>query len=292
MSAKIHGPFVSMALVLMTLLLAGCQQSATEPAAPAAGDAEVPQPGPAVEDPGPAPAGQWEPPVEPETPETGTPEPDAAASESSASEPPASETPAAETPSAGAPAAGPEQSETATESNDTAVAAGDAETSTVQQAAPGENAVTLKLQSWDQTEKLIASHKGKIVVVDFWATSCLPCRREFPHLVALQKAYPEKVACVSVSLDYSGRKSRPPEVYTESVLEFLNQQQATIDNVLSTDDPDELEQRLKLAPIPLVWVYDRDGERRQTFDNGDLEGEEFTYEKDVVPFVESLLSES
>lgn len=155
------------------------------------------------------------------------------------------------------------------------------------------NDVTLRLQSWDETEKLISAHAGKVVVVDFWSTSCLPCRREFPHLVALQAAHPQRVACVSVSLDYTGRRSRPPETYREPVLEFLKEQHAGhLDNVLSTDDPDELEQRLELAPIPLVWVYDQTGARQKTFDNADLEGEEFTYEGDVIPFVETLLSDA
>lgn len=286
MSVKFQALFL-----LLTVTLAGCQQSTTESAAPPA-DAEVPQPGPAIEDPGPAPGGQWEPPVEGEisqTPEAAqTPAPDASP-ETPAEQPlPADTTEEASEPAESVPG----DAGTSSEDSDSAAAENISEVSSEEQTDSGDRSVTLKLQSWDQTEKLISSHQGKIVVVDFWATSCLPCRREFPHLVALQKAYPERIACVSVSLDYSGRKSRPPETYRKPVLEFLNQQQATIDNVLSIDDPDELEQRLELAPIPLVWVYDREGRRVRTFDNGDLEGEEFTYKKDVVPFVQSLLSES
>lgn len=255
--------------VVTAVALAGCQQNAADPSVP---QAEVPQPGPAIEDPGPAPEGQWEPDDEADT---------------SALPDPADESTSVQDTEAEVPEGAPEAQQGAVqEAGETSPVAQDGP-----ETASGE-AVELTLQSWEETSKLIDSHKGKIVVVDFWATSCLPCRREFPHLIALQKAYPDKVACVSVSLDYSGRKSRPPETYREPVLEFLQQQRATIDNVLSTDDPDELEQRLKLAPIPLVWVYDRDGQRQRAFDNGDLEGEEFTYEKDVVPFVESLLSES
>jgi thiol-disulfide isomerase/thioredoxin len=255
--------------LIIAAALAGCQQ---DNAGTSDGPAEVPQPGPAHEDPGPAPEGQWEPDAEADGPVQPQPASDASAADDA-------------------------EGETRTGAPDVqqgAVQDADA-TSQVWAETPetsSKQAVQLKLQSWDQTSKLIAAHKGKVVVVDFWATSCLPCRREFPHLVALQKTYPDTVACVSVSLDYSGRKSRPPQTYREPVLEFLKAQQATIDNVLSTDDPDELGQRLELAPIPLVWVYDREGKLRRTFDNGDLEGEEFTYEKDVVPFVESLLSES
>ena len=233
---------VPWAAAMICLTLWSCQESA-----PDGSSAEVPQAGPAVTDPGPAPEGQWEPGME-----------DPAASTEAPVDP----------------------------AEDSTSPATDAD------AVPAEDSVSLKMQGWDETQQLIAGHQGKIVVVDFWSTSCLPCRREFPHLVALQRAYPEAIACVSVSLDFTGRKSRPPESYREAVVEFLQEQGAAIDNVLSTDDPDELEQRLGLAPIPLVWVLDRSGKRVRVFDNADLEGREFSYEADVVPFVETLLAET
>jgi hypothetical protein len=92
-------------------------------------------------------------------------------------------------------------------------------------------------------------------------------------------------------MDYSGRASRPPESYRDDVLEFLQQQGATCDNVLGSDDPDALYSRLDLASIPAVYVYDRQGNLRKRFDNEDPNRDEFTYEKDVLPFVNQLLAE-
>jgi thiol-disulfide isomerase/thioredoxin len=156
--------------------------------------------------------------------------------------------------------------------------------------AADEAAIALQIQDWAATQKLIASKKGKVVVVDAWSTSCLPCIKEFPNLVALQKQFASDVACVSVSLDYSGRKDRPPEYYKEKVLKFLTKQNATFDNVLSSEPTEQVLEKIGVPAIPAVFVYDRAGKLVKTFDNSDAATEEegFTYQ-DVTALVESLL---
>ncbi len=151
--------------------------------------------------------------------------------------------------------------------------------------------VTLKILDWDATETLIAEHKGKVVVVDMWSTSCAPCRKEFPHLVRLHKKYKNRVACVSVNCDYLGIQGEPPESDRDRVLEFLREKGATFDNVLSSVASDELFEKLEFASIPVVYVYGKDGTLKKRFDNEEgLYGDEgFTYQKDVIPFVEGLL---
>jgi thiol-disulfide isomerase/thioredoxin len=48
----------------------------------------------------------------------------------------------------------------------------------------------------------IAMEKGKVVVVNFWATWCGPCRKEIPELIKLRKVYGDKeLAIIGVSLD-------------------------------------------------------------------------------------------
>ena len=45
------------------------------------------------------------------------------------------------------------------------------------------------LQTRDGEQVSLASLKGKVVMVNFWATWCVPCRQEMPHLQALYERY-------------------------------------------------------------------------------------------------------
>jgi thiol-disulfide isomerase/thioredoxin len=48
----------------------------------------------------------------------------------------------------------------------------------------------------------IAKEKGRVVLVNFWATWCVPCREEFPDLVKLERALgPRGLSVVGVSID-------------------------------------------------------------------------------------------
>lgn len=151
--------------------------------------------------------------------------------------------------------------------------------------------VTVDIASWEETQKRVAAHKGKIVVLDAWSTSCQPCMKEFPHLVELHKRLASKgVVCMSMSCDYAGIKNKPPEFYKERVLKFLTKQEATFENILCNVPSDELFDAMKLSSIPAVYVFGRDGKLAKRFDNEKAEKEEdnFTYD-DVTKLVEELV---
>lgn len=150
--------------------------------------------------------------------------------------------------------------------------------------------VDVKVVDWKETQKMVAAHKGKIVVLDAWSTSCAPCVKEFPNLVKLHKKYGGKeVVCMSMSCDYAGIKNKPPEFYRERVIKFLEKQEATFENILSSVPSDELFEQMELASIPAVYVFGRDGKLVKRFDNEKAEKEEdnFTYEH-VNKLVEEL----
>ena len=143
--------------------------------------------------------------------------------------------------------------------------------------------VDLKTTSFEELQTLIASYKD-IVVCDYWASSCAPCIKEFPHLVQLHKKYQgEKVVCISASLDFEDLE--PIEDCHKHALAFLKQQGASIENVLlSEDNLTVLDEKLVVPSLPIVEVYDR-GKLSRRFEG------KFTYEKDVLPYVEKLVAE-
>lgn len=143
--------------------------------------------------------------------------------------------------------------------------------------------VKLQIADYDGLQALIKSHQGKVVVLDVWNTSCEPCLREFPGLVALHKKYgPERLACISLNLDYEGLGK--PEDKQAPVLAFLKEKGATFDNVLSGVEPDIFYKLLKIPSVPSILIYDRAGNLAHAFKK------ECSYKTDVEPVVEKVMS--
>ena len=101
-------------------------------------------------------------------------------------------------------------------------------------AASRSNDVTVKLVDADEFKKVIAAQKGKVVLVDFWATYCGPCRDKFPQTLALGSKYASQgLTLVSVSMDSPSPRDQ------QKVLQFLTQQHARIINLANRLDDTE-----------------------------------------------------
>ena len=140
--------------------------------------------------------------------------------------------------------------------------------------------VKLEVVKWPALEKAIASHKGKVVLIDIWADFCIPCKKEFPHLVEMHQKYAkEGLVCISIAVDEADDRAK--------CLKFLQKQKATFPNYLIDEPGDVWEKKLDSGAPPTIIVIGRDGKRVKRFTT-DADGP-FTYkdvEKVVKPLVE------
>lgn len=106
-------------------------------------------------------------------------------------------------------------------------------------------------------DRAVQGRAGKVVLVDFWATWCPPCRERFPHLVELhERLAKEGLACISVSLDEPDQR--------DAALKFLRRRKATLTNLLWTDRTPAGVRTLETTyryggGIPHMVLFGRDG---------------------------------
>lgn len=62
-------------------------------------------------------------------------------------------------------------------------------------------AVDFKLKTPDGKEIKLSDYRGKVVLLDFWATWCPPCRKGIPDLISIQNEFKDDVIVIGVSLD-------------------------------------------------------------------------------------------
>ncbi|WP_118838034.1 TlpA family protein disulfide reductase [Salinibacter ruber] len=75
----------------------------------------------------------------------------------------------------------------------------------------GESAPDFSLEQMNGEPFRLSDHRGEIVVVNFWATWCPPCRKEIPGFIQLQKEFgTEEVTILGISLDDQGFEAVRP----------------------------------------------------------------------------------
>jgi thiol-disulfide isomerase/thioredoxin len=107
-------------------------------------------------------------------------------------------------------------------------------------------------------KKAIAGQRGKVVLVNFWATWCQPCVEEFPDLVRLYNAYRARgLVVMAVSVDEPNTQSK--------VAPFLKAQKATFSAFMRK--PGDMEAFINSVDqewsgvVPITYLFDRSGAR-------------------------------
>lgn len=57
------------------------------------------------------------------------------------------------------------------------------------------------LYTLDGEEVRLSDYLGKVVIIDFWATWCAPCRKGIPDLVSIQNEFKDDLVVIGISLD-------------------------------------------------------------------------------------------
>jgi thiol-disulfide isomerase/thioredoxin len=110
--------------------------------------------------------------------------------------------------------------------------------------------------------KLLAANQGKVLLVDFWATWCVPCRTEMPRLVKLEAALRNRgFRLLTVSADEPEQEA--------AARKFIQQQAAPLPAYLKRTQDDEkfinsVDPKWSGA-LPALFLYDRSGRKAASF---------------------------
>ena len=110
-------------------------------------------------------------------------------------------------------------------------------------------AADFTLPSLDGTHVKLSSFRGKVVLLNFWATWCGPCKAEIPAFVELQQQYKDDLVVIGLSVDDPADKAKA----------FADQYKVNYPIVLGLGHDDIQDAYGPIYGIPASFLISRDG---------------------------------
>jgi thiol-disulfide isomerase/thioredoxin len=122
----------------------------------------------------------------------------------------------------------------------------------------GEPASNVTLYALDGKPFTLASLKGHVVLLDFWASWCAPCRKSFPFLDRLQRQHADDgLRVVGLTLEEDG----------DAVTGFL--ESVPVGFTIARDTSERAGEAFGVVAMPTTFLIDREGQVAARFEGGD-----------------------
>jgi cytochrome c biogenesis protein CcmG/thiol:disulfide interchange protein DsbE len=122
---------------------------------------------------------------------------------------------------------------------------------------------SLVIPTLDGSTTRLDQYKGKVVLVNFWATWCDPCKTEIPWLIEFNHKYgPKGLVILGIAMDDEGKKVVEPWVKAKRF--DVNGQQVAMDYPILLGNDKIADKFGGILGLPTSMLYSRDGRKVKT----------------------------
>jgi peroxiredoxin len=119
----------------------------------------------------------------------------------------------------------------------------------------GEKAPEFSLKDVNGQERKLSDFKNKVVIIDFWATWCPPCRKEIPHFISLYDQYKRQgLEIIGVAMDQNPEKVLP---------EFIRKN--NVNYTILFGNEKVYDSYGGIQAIPTTFILDKEGNIRKRY---------------------------